>query len=347
MKQIGTKHILVFGVVLLVIIALPTGAYAYKYNEYKNNLHEAIYQLDSEKYDESINAFSNISTTYFGKKNFGEIEGYTEKAKNFKENKKLYDDALKLFEDKKYLEAADGFRKVSQDDEKRNDLAKKKIDECNSLYISLNIESAKNEAKANNYDSAVNYLTLVLNLDSANKDALTLKEEYLKAKEAAQLKAKQEAEAKAKKEAEEKARKEAEKVTVVVKPPTAPQQTYTPTHVSGNEAIKNEFKKMGFVFQSDVIATYTKDNANCTLEYIQDGGEKGSCWAIYTDSYYYGHIQEQVISNALTAIWGSEKVSYNLQYVHSALSTGYSYSTPNIKALIYNNNLYVFIYLPK
>jgi tetratricopeptide (TPR) repeat protein len=206
MIQIKMKKKLIVAIIILVIITLPTSAYAYNYNQYKSNYNEAITQLNSEKYDEAIGTFSSISNTYFGKKNAKEIKGNIENAKKLKENKKKYDDALKLFNEKKYLEAIEGFKKISKEDIKRSELIKKKIDECKNIYISLNIENAKNEAKANNYDSATNFLTLVLNLDSTNKDALALKDEYTKAKLDAEVKAKQEAEAKAKKDAEEKAK---------------------------------------------------------------------------------------------------------------------------------------------
>jgi tetratricopeptide (TPR) repeat protein len=363
MKQRKTKLICTIGVALSLIIALPTGVYAYKYNQYKDSFNDAVSQLDNEKYDESISAFNDISGTYFGKKNSEKIVKEIDKAKELKENKKVYDEALTLLTDKKYLEAIDSFKKIPMEATKIYELASKKIDESKSLYISSNIENAKNEANTSNYDSALNYLALALNLDAANKDASTLKDEYIKAKEAAELKAKQDAEAKAKQEAEVKAKQEAEakankaaaekpkKDTVVnigkIPPILQPRSSYVPTQVSGQDAIKNEFKKMGFVFQSDTLASYTKDGRYVSLEYVQDGGEKGSCWAVYTSEYFYGNIEEQLVANAMTVILGREKSSYNLTYVHYALGSGQSFETPNIKSRIYDQKLYVFIYLPK
>lgn len=205
MEKMKIRLICIFAVILLLIIALPTGVYAYKNNQYKSDFNKAASQLDNEKYDEAINAFNDISKTYFGKKNSEKIKKEIEKAEKFKENKKVYDEALKLFNDKKYLEAIDGFKKIPKGDPKRYEKSTKKIEECKSLYISLNLENAKNEVKSNNYDSAVKYLDLVLALDAANKDAIALKDEYIKAKEAAELKAKQEAEAKAAADAKAKA----------------------------------------------------------------------------------------------------------------------------------------------
>lgn len=349
------KLICILAVLVLFIIALPTGVYAYNYNQYKANFNKAVLQLGDEKYDESINSFNDISNTYFGKKDAGEIKKEIQRAKEFKENKKVYDEALKLFTDKKYLEALEGFKKIPVNDTKRYGMAVKNIDECKSLYISVNLENARNEAKSNNYDSAINYLSLVLTVDTSNTDAITLKDEYTKAKEAADLKAKQEAEAKAKQEAEAKAKQEAEQrakkeaaaKTIRIPSIVQPQTAYVPTQVSGMAAIKGEFQKMGFVFQSDTKATYTKNGMNVDLEYIADGGEKGSCWAVYTSSLYYGGNEEQLYTNAMTIILGRDKASYNLTYIHYALATSDSYETPNIKTRIYDQKLYVFIYMPK
>jgi len=347
MKKLKSKKICIIVILILVIIALPASVYAYKYNQYKNAYSEAMSQLDKEKYDESINAFNDISNTYFGKKNSEEIKKDIEKAKKFKENKKVFDDSLKLFNEKKYLEAIESFKKIPKDDTKRYDMAKKKIDECKSLYISLNIENAKNEAKSSKYDSAISYLALVLKLDSANKDAVALKDEYTKAKEAAELKVKQEAEKKAKQEAEEKAKKEAANkianppISIVPRLPTNPQtSTYVPTQVSGTAAIKKEFEKMGFVFQSGNKASYNKNGVYAELENLES---EANCWAVSTSSL--GPLEERLFFNAIAIIWGTDRASYNLTYIRYAADSSDSYGTPNIKAVVNNQKLYVFIYL--
>lgn len=192
MKRIKTKQICLIVFALLFIIAIPLGVYEYKYSQYKNNFNKAMSQLGKEKYDESLNTFNDISNTYFGKKNSDKIKKEIEKAKKFKENKKVYDEALKLLNDKKYLDAINSFKKISMDDTKRYGMAKNKINECKSSYIAINVQNAKNNAKINYYGTAINYLNLVLELDAANKDAITLKDEYTKVKEAVKLKAKQE-----------------------------------------------------------------------------------------------------------------------------------------------------------
>jgi len=219
MKKNNIKKTIIFIIFIVLVVVIPASVYTYNYNKYKNEYSKAMAQLNDEKYDESISTFNNILSTYFGKKNGKSIKENIEKAKKFKENKKTYDEALNLFNEKKYLEAIEKFKMISKEDIKRFNLANKRIDECKNQYISLNLENAKNEAKTSKFDSAINYLALVLSIDSANKDAFTLKDEYTKAKVEAEEKAKQEAIAKAKKEAEEKAKQVASQSVQVSKYP--------------------------------------------------------------------------------------------------------------------------------
>ena len=216
MGKVRNKRLLLFAIIFVILIAVPTTVYGYNYKQYKNDFNKAIIHLNEEKYDDAISEFNNISKTYFGKKKIKEINNNIENAKEFKENKRVYDEALKLFNEKKYLEANEMFKKIPKQDIKRYDLAKKKMEECKNLYITLNIENAKNEGKANKYDSAINYLNLILSFDSANKDAIALKEEYTKAKQAEELKTKQAAEIKAKQEADAKKAEEIKNTTTSV-----------------------------------------------------------------------------------------------------------------------------------
>jgi len=261
MKKINIKKICIVSVVVLVIIAIPLSVYAYNYNGYKSDFNKAMSQLNEEKYEEAISGFNKLSSTYFGKKD-KDIKANIENAKKFKENKKTYDEALKLVNEKKYLEAMEIFKKIPKEDKKRVDLAKKKTDECKTLYIALNLENAKKEAKASKYDSALNYLTLVLNLDSTNKDATALKDEYTKAKEAVELKAK--------KEAEEKARKEEEAKKAASIPEKRPFCYVTPL-LSG---FHPKFKMMPVPCYGDIPDYYYDWNATFEIVVHLKGREK-------------------------------------------------------------------------
>lgn len=253
MKKTKKVHVLIILTVFL-IITIPTSVYGYNYKIYKNDYSKALAELKGEKYEESIKLLNCISSTYFGKKNITEIKSNIKIAKKYSEDKRAYDDALKLFNDKKYLEANEIFKKISSDDNKRFNLAKKKIEEGKNLYIALNIENAKNEAKAGKYDSALNFLTLALNVDNANKDVITLKDEYTKAKNDAELKAKQVADA-SKKAAD------ASKKQIATKPIKP-----TPTSSTSNSS---EYPK---VKCEDNNGIYIYQNAAQEKDWMMNGG---------------------------------------------------------------------------
>jgi len=197
------KRLYLIIAIILVILAVPSTVYGINYKQYKGNIDKAIAQINEEKYDEAINDFTKISNTYFGKKNHKEIKNNIENAKKFKEDKKTYDEALKLIDNKKYLEAIEILKKIPKEDKKRYELAKKKTEECKTLYVALYIQKGKNEAKEGRYDDAINFFTLALKIDPDNKEASALKKEYIKAKAEIVAKAKEEADQKA--EAEKKA----------------------------------------------------------------------------------------------------------------------------------------------
>jgi tetratricopeptide (TPR) repeat protein len=347
MQKIKNKKLYLITIVIVILFAVPISVYGYNYKEYKSDFNKALTQLNQEKYDESINTFNNINKTYFGKKNTKEVKNNIENAKKFKENKKVYDDALKLFNEKKYLEAIEGLKKIPKEDLKRYDLAKKKTEESKTLYIALNIENAKNEGKASKYDSAISFLTLVLNLDSANKDAVALKDEYTKAKQAAEEKAKKEAEEKAKKEAEEKIKKEVAtqkkfdiSVIVPIGQETLKETPYIPNHVQGVGAIKQEFQKMGFVFQSDTTALYSKNGIDIGLV------NRGEFWQLSIKTW--GDNQEALFYNAISIIWGKDTAWSNLIYIDYALDSPDSvFKSGNVQAFVNDGKLVVYIYVPK
>ena len=252
MKKLKKMNVIII-ITIFVLITIPTSVYGYNYKMYKDDYSKALLQLKEEKYEQSIKLLNNISNTYFGKKNITEINNNIKKAKKYSKNKKTYDDALKLFNDKKYLEANEIFKKISSDDTKRFNLAKKKIEDGKNLYISLNIENAKNEAKAGKYDSALNFLTLALNVDNVNKDVIMLKDEYTKAKNDAELKAKDELKAKQVAEASKKVA-DASKKQIVSKPlnPTSKNSTSNSSTSNSSEypKVKCEDNTGIFIYQN-------------------------------------------------------------------------------------------------
>lgn len=97
-------------------------------------------------------------------------------------SREAYNLGMSLFRDKKYLEAIEALKKVSEKDNENYKDALTKISECTSNYIITNIELAKAEAQIKKYDSAISYLNLVLAIAPSNTEAMNLRNEYTKAK---------------------------------------------------------------------------------------------------------------------------------------------------------------------
>lgn len=128
--------------------------------------------------------------------------------KQLKVSEEHYNTALKLMDDKKYIEAIGFFNKVIPKDTDRYSDSQTKSIECKNMYINENLKKAKTEAQNQNFKVAINYLDLILKLDPTNSEAQKLKIDYTES-----IKKQQEEEEKRqqeeKKRQEEKRRQEA------------------------------------------------------------------------------------------------------------------------------------------
>lgn len=337
--QKKTKITLIIAIIIL--LALPVSAYGYSYNNYKTNLNKGISQFDQEDYDESISTFISLSNTYFGKKNDQELNKNIEKAKTLKQNQKTYDDSLELFNQKKFIEAIEGFKKIPSDDRIRYELAKKKIGESIASYVAININNAKVEASDGKFETAITYLELVLALVTDNKDAASLKDEYTKAILAE----------KEKKEADEKAQKAALQAkpkgykpdsSILNVPPRKFEQAtpapYTPNHVQGTAAIKQEFQKMGFVFNSDTTALYSKNGIEIGLV------NRGQFWQLAIKTW--GNAEQGLFNNGMSIILGRDAAWSNLYLIDNALDYPDSvFKTDKVQAFVSNDSLIVHVFV--
>lgn len=183
---------------IAIITAISSSLYGYNYIKYENTYTKAMSQLNAGKYGDCISTFASIKNTYWGKKNATLICINIEKAKLFKKDKLIFNQAVELFDQKKYLEAVDKFKLIPENDKKFYKLTKQKIQACRTQYILLNINNAKSAAKSNDFDSAICFLNLALKIDPNYAEAISLKNEYAKKKEIALNEAKTAAENKAK-----------------------------------------------------------------------------------------------------------------------------------------------------
>ena len=96
------KITIVSVVVVLVIIGSGFGGYKYaKIKKYNSLIEEANKYMENSQYDKAISLFEQ-SLSY---KNDANIENSIKLAKNLIEVKKVYDEGIKLMNDKKYLQA--------------------------------------------------------------------------------------------------------------------------------------------------------------------------------------------------------------------------------------------------
>lgn len=100
--------------------------------------------------------------------------------KDLKISKAIYDEAIRKFNEKKYLEAIPVFEKIKKDDDKRYNLSLQKISECKNLYINENIDNSKKDFANKKYIEGIKYLDLALKVDDKNEQVLKLKFENLK-----------------------------------------------------------------------------------------------------------------------------------------------------------------------
>lgn len=163
---------------ILFFVIMTSSVYAYNLNSYNNLMNNGKQFLKEDKFDSSINSYKKAQSTFFGKKHSKEINDNINLANKVKNSKQSYDQGMQLYKDKKYIEAMDSFKKVAKEDSKRYVDSNNKIDESKKLHIAENIENAKNEANNKKYDSAINFLNVVLNFDSNNNEANQLKNEY-------------------------------------------------------------------------------------------------------------------------------------------------------------------------
>jgi len=195
--QIKPKKVVIFIIVLVVLaVAIPSSVYAYNSYNYNSQYELANKYLEEDKFDEAVSSFNN--SLKYNKSKANEIDDKIALVNELKQSKQSFEEAVKNSEDKKYLEAIDIFKKVSDKDINRYQLAQDNINKCKSLYIDENIASAKTQAGDKNFDAAISFLDTVLNFEPDYQEALTLKEQYNK--EIQRIK-----EETARKEAEEKA----------------------------------------------------------------------------------------------------------------------------------------------
>ncbi|MBK1812126.1 hypothetical protein JHL18_16000 [Clostridium sp. YIM B02505] len=178
MKKKKIKIIVVS--LILVALAVPTSVYGYNYHSYEVNLKNAETLLADEKYDESVKAFQNLKSSKFSNRDASLIETKVKLILELKQSKEVFDSAVKLLDENKYIEAINSFKNVKQSDKNRYDKAQEKVKEATNLYITDNLSKAKTEADKKLYDKAITFINTVLSIEPKNEEASDLKVTYNK-----------------------------------------------------------------------------------------------------------------------------------------------------------------------
>lgn len=175
MNKTKIKKITIISIIVVVIISVG-GFGLYKYNKfqtYNSLVSSANRYMDSGDYDKAVALF-NQALDY---KNDNNIRRNIKLAENLKDVKKFYDNGIKDMSDKKYIDAIGEFDKVTKEDDKLYNNAKKKIAECKKQLIADVNDLVKNSK----YDDANKELDEILKIDADNSEAKKLKDTVAKA----------------------------------------------------------------------------------------------------------------------------------------------------------------------
>lgn len=197
-------------IIVLLIILFISGSVEcsiFRQNQYNKYLNLANTSMKNENFDEAINYYElagKYRMTYDSNKDIQNV-------KDISDSKSNYDTGIKDFNNKDYVSALSEFRKVIATDSKRYNDALKKIDLCKSEGVKNYYQLAKETMQQQDYNKAIGYLNLALEIQPKNQEVSQLKSQCneinakIKADADAKAKAEQEAlEAKAKAEQEAK-----------------------------------------------------------------------------------------------------------------------------------------------
>ncbi|SHH69139.1 tetratricopeptide repeat protein [Clostridium intestinale] len=176
-SQLKSKKLISISVfIILILVITPLSVYSYNSRNYNKFITLGNTLLDSDEFDQAIENYN--TALKYRRRNEKIINDKINLSKQLKESYQNYTEALSLFNENRYLEASDIFKKIPELDLKYYNIAKNKIDECISLYITDNLNKAKSDAETNKYDSAMAFLDNILKIDNTNNEALSLKNTY-------------------------------------------------------------------------------------------------------------------------------------------------------------------------
>lgn len=180
-KRLKIKKKLVIIILIFIIIVTTTSVYGYRIYNYNKFYSKGQESLKNDDYNAAETNFK--SALNYNYKMSEEINKNLTLIEVLKSSKQNYENAVGFLKDAIYLDAIESFKKVTKEDEKRYKDSETKVEEAIKLYVTENMDKAKEEVKNNKFDSALGYLEGVIKFDSKNEEAIKLKNEISEKKE--------------------------------------------------------------------------------------------------------------------------------------------------------------------
>ncbi|WP_368488930.1 hypothetical protein [Clostridium sp. BJN0013] len=189
LKKLSVKKVIIDLISLILICSSWFGGYKYvQAKEFNNLVKIASQKLNAGNCDEAIQLYSK-ALTY---RNDSNVQKELTLAQKYKQYQNIYNEGLKLINDKKYSDAIQKLNTINQDALQIYNNAQNKILQCKKNIINDNIQATNNAIKNGDYDSANKYIENILEVDANNNDTTQLKNTITQAQE----KSKEEEEAK-------------------------------------------------------------------------------------------------------------------------------------------------------
>ncbi|HDK7157770.1 TPA: zinc-ribbon domain-containing protein [Clostridium botulinum] len=198
-KILNKKTIIIVFIVLIVMVGGGFGTYKYvqarKFNDLVNAADGNFYK---NNYNEAIQLYSKA--LYY--KDDGKIKNKLSLAQTYKKNEDIYNQGIKLINEKKYLEAIQKFSQVNKEALKIYNDSQEKVKECKQNYINDKLKLAENSINSKEYEKAIQYLDEIEKIDKNNSSVKNLKSTIEQKKEEEKKKRQEKEELNNKKNAE-------------------------------------------------------------------------------------------------------------------------------------------------
>ncbi|AYD39837.1 zinc-ribbon domain-containing protein [Clostridium fermenticellae] len=177
-EKIKIKKVIIGLIVLVVICCAGFGGYKYvQAKEFNNLVKTANQKLNAGNCDEAIQLY-NKALTYRSDSN---VQKELAEAQKYKQYQSIYNQGLKLMNNKKYSEAIQKFSSIDQSAVQIYNNAQSKISQCKKNAINDDIQNTDNAIENGDYDTANKYIDDILKIDANSSDAKRLKAKIVQA----------------------------------------------------------------------------------------------------------------------------------------------------------------------